>query len=136
LKEFETFTIKEISGIHQSQFMLSPEAIKAQLMAELKDLAEYRKRHLQAVMDWSDPVKRSEMEFAGVKYKDIKVKEEESREELKKAFKDEDPEVAYAKFAVRSDKSPLHLRLIPVVPSKTRWQRFIAWITKSIQRLR
>ena len=48
----------EIGIFHMHQ-EISPEAIKAQRMAELRDIAEYRARHLKAVMDWSDPVKRA-----------------------------------------------------------------------------
>lgn len=41
---------------------ISPEAFKAQRMAELKDIAEWRARHLQYVKDWSDPVKRAQIQ--------------------------------------------------------------------------
>jgi hypothetical protein len=39
-------------------FQLSPEAAKAQKEAELRDLAEWRARHLKEIIAWSDPVKR------------------------------------------------------------------------------
>ena len=39
---------------------ISPEALRAQRQAELKDIAEYRARRLQAYKEWSDPVKRAE----------------------------------------------------------------------------
>lgn len=39
---------------------ISPEALRAQRLAELKDIAEYRARRLQSYKNWSDPVKRAE----------------------------------------------------------------------------
>ena len=39
---------------------IDPEVAKAQKMQELKDLAEWRARHLQQIKEWSDPVKRAE----------------------------------------------------------------------------
>ena len=38
---------------------LSPEAQRAQRLAELKDIAEYKRRHLEAIKAWSDPNKRA-----------------------------------------------------------------------------
>lgn len=39
---------------------LDPEAFTAQRQAELRDLAEYRARHLREIMRWSDPVFRAQ----------------------------------------------------------------------------
>lgn len=47
-----------IAGIIIQHQALSPEVERAQRMAELKNIAEYRARHLKAIQDWSDPVKR------------------------------------------------------------------------------
>ncbi len=43
-----------------SQFdQISPEAHRAQRMAELKSVAEWKARRLKEMQDWSDPVKRA-----------------------------------------------------------------------------
>lgn len=46
----------DLSGIHfQFDSMLSEETIRAQRLAELKDIAEWRAKRLQAIKDWSEP---------------------------------------------------------------------------------
>lgn len=45
---------------HMDQF--SPEAFKAQRMQELKDIAEYRARHLKFIKGWSDPEIRAKLQ--------------------------------------------------------------------------
>src|SRR4051812_47370010 len=41
---------------------ISPEVERAQRMAELKDVAEYRARRLKAYQEWSDPIKRAQIQ--------------------------------------------------------------------------
>lgn len=51
-----------IAGIIIQYQAISHEAERAQRMAELKNIAEYRARHLKAIQDWSDPVKRKKIQ--------------------------------------------------------------------------
>lgn len=44
-----------IQGIIMQVDAISPEVERAQRMAELKDIAEYRARHLRAIQEWSIP---------------------------------------------------------------------------------
>lgn len=46
-------------GIFQHMDMISPEAYRAQRMAELQQLANYRARKLKRYQEWSDPEKRA-----------------------------------------------------------------------------
>jgi hypothetical protein len=48
----------DLAGIFFHMEQASPEAMRAQRMAELKNLAEWRQRHLKELIEWSDPVKR------------------------------------------------------------------------------
>lgn len=119
--------VNEIPGIYFSAFELSPETIKAQRLAELKDLAEYRQRHLKAIQDWSDPVKRAAMQAMA------KVEEDQARGILKKSFKDGDPEIEYAKIAVQKNISPLNLGLTymrpePIIEKVSFFQKIMRWI--------
>ncbi len=54
--------INEPVGIFIQHEAISPEVQRAQRMAELKDIAEYRARHLKYITDWSDPVKRAKIQ--------------------------------------------------------------------------
>lgn len=54
--------VTEPTGIFQMFEEISPEAIRAQRMAELNDLAKYRARRLRFYMDWADPVMRAKLQ--------------------------------------------------------------------------
>lgn len=43
----------EFTGVYHMHDEISPEAYKAQRIQELKDLAEWRARHLAQIQDWS-----------------------------------------------------------------------------------
>lgn len=93
----------------------------AQRMQELKDVAEFRKRHLQRVMDWADPVKRAV------------IKEEYAKRESEDRLKLKD--IPAELVSVRSFSPQLNLRLItrPLGEVKpTRWKRFKTWISALI----
>lgn len=40
---------------------LDPSVLRAQRMAELKDIAEWRRRRLNKIMEWSNPEKRAKI---------------------------------------------------------------------------
>lgn len=50
----------EFTGVYHMHEEISPEAYKAQRLQELKDLAEWRARHLAQIQDWSSEEKRNE----------------------------------------------------------------------------
>lgn len=50
----------EFTGIYHMHEELSPEAFKAQRMAELEQIAKYRAARLKQFQEWADPVKRAE----------------------------------------------------------------------------
>lgn len=123
--------VTELPGIYWHMDVISPEAFKAQRMAELKDLAEFRARHLKAIQDWSDPVKRAEIQ---AKYK---VDEAEGKKQFAEMFKDKEgpaAEEAYALIAVQKDVGPnFRLKMIEkvkasLVPKPTRFQKFVKWL--------
>lgn len=47
-----------VPSLVMEAYQINPEAVRAQRMAELKDIAEYRARRLQAIKDWSVAEKR------------------------------------------------------------------------------
>lgn len=49
----------DFTGVYHMMDMIDPVAIKVQRMAELADLAEFRKRKLDAVVAWSKPGERA-----------------------------------------------------------------------------
>ena len=51
----------ELTGIIHHMEAISPEAQKAQVMAEMEQLAKYRAKRLQQYKDWSNPMKRAAM---------------------------------------------------------------------------
>ncbi len=65
-----------IPGIIMQVDAISPETERAQRMAELKNIAEYRARHLQYIKDWSDPDKRAKIQAVHA------VEERQARESL------------------------------------------------------
>lgn len=50
----------EFTGVYHMMDEISPEAFKAQRLQELKDLAEWRARHLAQITAWSSEEKRLE----------------------------------------------------------------------------
>ena len=115
---------KDISGIFWNFEELNPEYICAQRMAELKDLAEYRMRHLQAIKEWSDPVKRAKMKYHAT------AEEAEGRKKLK--------DIPADLVAVRTGESPFRAvdyGHIYVPPIKVKWfERFmrVRWFERMI----
>lgn len=106
-------------GIYFHMDQISPEAFKAQRQAELAAMAEYRQRHLQQVIEWSDPVKRAErlLQYA----KD----EAEGRSKLK--------DIPAELIAVRTKETPFTLGLTYKKPFKLSWWRkVINWLMSVI----
>lgn len=50
----------EFTGVYHMHEEISPEAYKSQRLQELKDLAEWRQRHLAQITEWSSEEKRLE----------------------------------------------------------------------------
>lgn len=51
--------INDFTGLYHMHEEINPEVFAAQRLQELKDLAEWRSRHLQQIKDWSDVDKRN-----------------------------------------------------------------------------
>lgn len=103
---------------------LDPEVIRAQRLQELKDVAEWRARRLQAYKDWADPEKREAMK--------AKVAKEmlDEREKLSGTFIDD-----YRVRTVRQDRFidglSERIKVTPIVkplPKRKWWQRLLDWI--------
>lgn len=90
--------------------------LEAQRMQELRDLMEYRKRHLRQIIDWSDPIKRAKMQYHYV------VEETEGRKKLK--------DIPAEKVMVRTGAS-LKQRELPTFIKRLTWfQRFMRWMKR------
>lgn len=113
--------INDPIGIIIQHEAISPEVVRAQRLAELKDIAEYRARHLKAIQDWSDPVKRKKIQDEHA------AAERAAREEM--AGKDIDP------YRVRTVKNqtfiaPLTFKVTPIVKPLLKrpwWRRLLDW---------
>lgn len=103
-------------GIYEDMHMASPEAIRAQRQAELKDLAEYRQRHLQAIKDWSIPEKRAA----------IIARTEAEKQTAVEICKTMPADL----IAVRTGHriTPTKIMFKPLPPKPSRWQRFKSWL--------
>lgn len=78
-------------GIHHHMEQLSPAVIEAQRMAEMNNLSTYRAKRIREYMNWSDPVKRAEIQS---KYK---IDEALGRDKLK--------DIPAAQVAVRTSEN-------------------------------
>lgn len=119
----------EITGLYLAYDLPSPEAYKAQRMAELEQMAAYRKLKLKQYQDWADPVKRAAFQAQ------VKAEEDQARFLLGEMFKDSDPNFSYAKIAVRplTEEAQLvfkiaPLQVLPKIPRLTRTQRIKRWL--------
>lgn len=104
-------------GIFEEMHQLNPDVIRKQRMHELKDLAEYRQRHLQPILDWSDPKKRAKMKY------EWEIERIDSTEKLK--------EIPAEKIAVREGKTIKGFvpgEFVAVVQRNTWWWRFKLWL--------
>lgn len=90
--------MKELAPYYFFMDCISPEALRAQRLAELNDLAEWRQRHLRQIKEWSDPEKR-EKKIAKAKA------EEEAARKITVEMADE-----LADAWDRDDKKPLCIK--------------------------
>ena len=119
--------INEVIGIYHHMEELSPEVKRAQRMAELKNLSEYRAKVLQRYKDWADPVKRAEIQ-------------ENAAMDLQEAKKILDENIAedpfyHEKLAVRVyvPKPHFSIKLLPQ-PKLSLFQRVKWWLSDLIHR--
>lgn len=98
---------------------LDPAVLRAQRMQELKDLAEWRARRLQAFRDWSDPVKRA-------------ARQEQAARELEAAHKRwaEMAEEERAPLKLKSFFERVSVRQVAPPPRKKLYQRLWLWLRR------
>lgn len=110
--------MKEITGIYYHMDVISPEAFKAQRMAELEQMARYRAMRLQHYKDWADPVKRKIIQTK------FKAEEIEARKKL--------PDIPADLISVRRfDKSLTITKLVMLEPKTktlTLFQKIKNWV--------
>lgn len=112
-----------VPGIIFEVQSISPEVERAQRLAELKDIAEYRQRHLKYIQEWSDPIKRAakqaqyakELEEAKIIFA-TQIAEDAKRWEMHKPL-DKD---RFAQYVA--------IRMLGKPPVKLKWyQKILAW---------
>lgn len=110
----------ELTGVYFYMDSISPEAMKAQRMAELEQMAKYRSIRIQQYKDWSNPVKREI----------IKAQYAKDEIECRKLMAD----IPAERVAVRTGEIPMNIKLNYVgdhgrqLPKITRWERFKRWL--------
>lgn len=100
------------TGIFQQADMISPEAFKAQRMAELRQLARYRAEKLQKYIDWSNPEKRAELQ------QQLKMELEEAQEQVETM--DISPHMVFRELDALMKIKPL----IKPLPPKKKWYQY------------
>ena len=109
-----------------SQFdAISPEVERAQRMAELKNIAEYRARRLQAYRDWANPIKRAELQAKH--QQELKQAREIWEAQLKedhRRLQMHEPKTTYAET--------ISMRVLTKCPGKSKpwYQRLLDWFKR------
>lgn len=119
-----------LPGIFHHTEQASPEAQKAQMLAEMEQLSRYRAKKLRYYQRWSDPVERAKLqEELGY----VAVSAESALENAKKlsaAMKHRDSLERFNRALAKAA-----FTITPFTkPQLSRWQRIRAWICATFLR--
>lgn len=114
-----------IPGIIHEARVMDIETLRAQRQQELKDIAEWRMRRLQQIIDWSDPVKREQR----------KAQAALEREQAEKIWAQQVAEDR-TRLQMHEPKVPFADRIMMTVITKAPgsripwWRRLLAWLKR------
>lgn len=109
--------MKETPILFSEVHALSPETIRAQRMAELAQMAKYRRGKLQEYVDWSSPEKRDE------RIKKAQAEEMAARQMVSSKHEE------FARMFDLDDAQPMMIgRIITKTTEKPWYQRIVSWI--------
>ncbi len=116
--------LNEPTGIFMQHEAISPEVERAQRMAELKNIAEYRASKLRYIQEWSDPVKRAKIQAEHA------AAEKKARESLEGKYIDD--------YRVRTVKNEVFVGTLNAIvtmkpiakPKMPWWERLLAWLLR------